>query len=92
MLVGVDTISFLYDWDCPGDIVLSIDVRVMVRNKSHAVLDCDCTPMAIPNLVVVVGILYHHHDKEERVAAVSFYNPAYGVPDCDDPQERCATL
>ena len=40
VLLDVHTISLLYDWDCPGDLVLSIAVQVVVaRNKLHAVLD-----------------------------------------------------
>ena len=40
VLLGVHTISLFFDWDCPGAIVLSIAVQVVVaRNKLHAVLD-----------------------------------------------------
>ena len=44
MYAGVAPIRLLYDRDRHSDIVLSIDVLVVARNKPLSVLDCVGTP------------------------------------------------
>ena len=45
VLVGVGAIRLFYDWDCSGDMSLSIDSLVMTRDKPLTILDCANTPM-----------------------------------------------
>ena len=47
--------------------------------------------MTISHLVIIVATLCYYLDKVVD-ETVFFYNPAYGVPDCDDTQKRCATV
>ena len=44
MYAGVAPIRLLFDRDCHSDIVLSIDVLVVTRNKPYTILDCVDTP------------------------------------------------
>ena len=76
MLVGVNTISLLYDPDSPGDMVFSIDGNVVARDKPHIILDCVNAPIGTPRLVIMVG-LPHHYLGNEMEVTVLFQNPIW---------------
>ena len=82
-LVDVGAISFLYDWDCRGDMVSFMDGLVLTWDKSHTLLDCVVTPMGILKLVVMVTTLYHHRIEEMKMA-VLYQNPVHRFPHCDE--------